>query len=287
MKRLSNLIQRALIRIRQKTNFGRTSYPFISGDAFKELSDGAIVCQEDLDAITNPNVLFIGSDFFENNPGILDGFADLKVLIVGNGDINFSSSNQFSENLRLVLCQNLLGSLNERWRVLPIGLENRRLGKSGLPRYFKHLNHDKLHARNFKVLVPPMSPTNPSREELSRYSSGISTGNVVSFNDYLSTRKYFKLVRKYRFILCLEGNGLDTHRLWEALYLECFPVVLNTPWSQELKKMGLPVLIVNSISDITNEILVQFQNEHSDFCSLRTPQLWMSHWERLVLEALK
>jgi len=287
LKRLQHLIQSALIRAQQKTNFGRTSYPFISGDAFKKLADSAIACNKDLEAITNPKVLFMSSDFFVKNPGILDRFSGIRVLIIGNGDVNFLDSNLFSQNFGLVLCQNLSGPLNERLRTLPIGLENRKLGKSGLPRYFKHQNHDNLYARNLKVLIPPMSPTNPARQKFDFNSSDLSMANVVSFNDYLPTRKYFSLVRKYRFILCLEGNGFDTHRVWEALYLECFPVVLNTPWSQDLVKMGLPILIVDSISNITIENLLQFQDDHRDFCSLETPQLWMPHWERIVSEALR
>lgn len=267
-------------------NFGRTSHPFISGDAFRKLADYSIASHEDLDGISDPKVLFVASDFFEQNPEILGGFPDLKILVIGNGDANFTSSKEFNRNLGLVLCQNLLGSLNERWRVLPIGLENRRLGKSGFPRYFKHHTHDRLDTRNIKVLIPPMSPTSPFRRELEDYSSNLSRASVDVFSKYLSTNKYFKLVRRYRFILCLEGNGFDTHRVWEALYLECFPVVLNTPWSQELVKIGLPIMIIDSVADITIEVLLQFQNDHRDFCSLDIPELWMPHWEKIISEAL-
>ena len=33
----------------------------------------------------------------------------------------------------------------------------------------------------------------------------------------------------YRFCFCIRGNGLDTHRFWESLYLGVIPVVLQTP----------------------------------------------------------
>ena len=132
-----------------------------------------------------------------------------------------------------------------------------------------------------------MSPTNSLRQEIDLDSYGLTKSNFDFFEDYLPVGRYFKLVRNYRFILCLEGNGFDTHRLWEALYLECFPVVLNSPWSREIKRMGIPILIVDKLSDVTLETLLSFEDENRYFCSLETPQLWMPFWENLVSEALK
>jgi hypothetical protein len=287
VKRISDFSQRALIRLRQKTNFGRTSYPFISGDAFRHLADHSIATCEDLLSISDPKVLFMSSELHEHIPRVLDSFPSLQVLIVGNGDTNFSREVFMGNNLQLVLCQNLLGSNFDGLRFIPIGLENRRLGKSGLQRYFQHHSHEQLSTRIFKVLIPPMSPTNSLREKIDLDSYGFTKSNFDMFGVYLPVKSYFQLVRKYRFILCLEGNGFDTHRLWEALYLECFPVVLNSPWSQELKELGMPILVVDKLSDITVEVLLQFEKENRGFCSLQTPQLWMPYWEKLVSEASK
>jgi hypothetical protein len=58
---------------------------------------------------------------------------------------------------------------------------------------------------------------------------------------------------KYTFVVSPHGNGLDCHRTWEALILGCIVIVktsaLDTLYSE------LPVLIVNSWSDITRELL--------------------------------
>jgi hypothetical protein len=42
-----------------------------------------------------------------------------------------------------------------------------------------------------------------------------------------------------------EGNGIDCHRFWEALYLKCVPIVLNSPFIDILNNMGIPMLILN------------------------------------------
>ena len=286
MRKVSAFSQRVLIHLRRKSNFGRTSYPFISGDAFRDLADYSVTSPADLVSLPKAEIVFINSNLAKEFAGEISRISEAKVLIIGNGDSNFSAPVEFNSSVRLVLCQNLVGSDSKEWNCMPIGLENRSLGKSGLPRYFKHGSHAKLKFRKFKVLIPPMSQTNAFRSVF----EDVPTSQINSFLDlhseYLTTSKYFRLVRTYRFILCLEGNGFDTHRVWEALYLECFPVVLNTPWSQELKKMGLPVLIIESLGDLTSELLVRFESEHRIFCSLTTPQLWMPYWQTMILKNL-
>jgi hypothetical protein len=46
------------------------------------------------------------------------------------------------------------------------------------------------------------------------------------------------------FVLCPRGNGLDTHRLWETLYMGGIPVVLRGRSTVQLTA-GLPVVVVD------------------------------------------
>jgi hypothetical protein len=39
--------------------------------------------------------------------------------------------------------------------------------------------------------------------------------------------EYLKELSQHHFCLCVRGNGLDTHRFWESLYLGVIPVVIN------------------------------------------------------------
>ncbi len=58
---------------------------------------------------------------------------------------------------------------------------------------------------------------------------------------------------KYAFVISPHGNGLDCHRTWEALVLGCIPIVKTSPLNPLFE--GLPVLIVNDWSDVTQELL--------------------------------
>lgn len=61
------------------------------------------------------------------------------------------------------------------------------------------------------------------------------------------------LVKTHTFIVCPQGHGLDTHRLWEVLLLGSFPIVRSSTLDDMF--IDLPVLIVGNWSDITTELL--------------------------------
>ena len=76
------------------------------------------------------------------------------------------------------------------------------------------------------------------------------------------------------------GNGLDTHRLWEALYLGCVPIVQSGPLDALYRRVG--ALVVRSWTQVTSHLLdseydrlVAIQRNASD---LLTP----GHWKRLI-----
>ena len=42
-------------------------------------------------------------------------------------------------------------------------------------------------------------------------------------------------MKKCEYVICPIGNGIDTHRFWETIYLGRIPVVLNSPFIEKLK----------------------------------------------------
>ena len=53
--------------------------------------------------------------------------------------------------------------------------------------------------------------------------------------------------------MCPEGNGIDSYRILECIYLGVIPVVLSSPTTRYLS--DLPILIVDGLADITLENL--------------------------------
>jgi len=58
---------------------------------------------------------------------------------------------------------------------------------------------------------------------------------------------------KYAFVVSPHGNGMDCYRTWEALILGCIVIVKTSPL--DTLYTDLPVLIVDSWTDITRELL--------------------------------
>jgi hypothetical protein len=65
--------------------------------------------------------------------------------------------------------------------------------------------------------------------------------------------RFLDQILRHRFVLCPPGNGVDTHRMWEALVAGAIPVVLR---SQAMKPFeSLPVLFVDDYRKVTIELL--------------------------------
>lgn len=66
--------------------------------------------------------------------------------------------------------------------------------------------------------------------------------------------EYYTTLLNTKYVICPEGNGIDTHRVVEAWFCGCIPIVEDNPLIR-LKYEGLPVLYTKDYSEITNEYL--------------------------------
>ena len=96
-------------------------------------------------------------------------------------------------------------------------------------------------------------------------------------------------ISKHKFVLCPVGNGLESHRLWETLYIGAIPITrrnLNYSFYED----KLPILMVDDWSEITEEFLIQKYSEitnklENGFYNLE--MLNFSYWKNLILNESK
>ena len=69
----------------------------------------------------------------------------------------------------------------------------------------------------------------------------------------ISNIDYLNSIKKYNFTLCPWGNGIDTHRLWEAIYNGSVPITIKHETFSNL--VGLPILQINSYKQLNEEYL--------------------------------
>lgn len=92
---------------------------------------------------------------------------------------------------------------------------------------------------------------------------------------------YCRNVRSHKFMFCPRGNGPDTHRFWESIYLGSIPIVLDYPEMATFFSK-LPVVKVKSWFSVTEELLEMEYERISetdyDFSIMRFPT-----WEAEIL----
>lgn len=263
----------------------RTNWPYLSGDSFAKIVDYVPYGRFGRRRVSLRKLKSAKSIFVAGH--LLEKFLDenwssvmAKVLIVGNSDQNWNSLLDLPSSIELYLCQNFASDTNSKVKTLPIGLENIRLGRTGRKKYHRqNLNLDK----KCKVLIPPMSPTNAVRQEILYISKNLDS-NFEVFTSLLSEKEYFKLVKQFKFVLCCEGNGYDTHRVWETLYQGSFPVLLRTAWSETLREYALPILIVEDLKQIDTKLLEDFAKRNAGFNPALKEVLWMPYWDKLIAQ---
>ena len=271
------------IRLRQVLfKFGSNS-PYISGDSIASLADYVVFGRNkkrkvSIRRLSRARSIFVpGEKLYE----LLENYGhEIKAscLITGNSDENFTILPNLPDSVRLWLCQNNAIGNSTVVKTLPIGIENRRLGRNGFPGLYKQ---SYLDASTSRVLVPPMSPTNPIRAEI--ILQALTRSEIFDVHTKLIPEiEYFQLTRRYKYILCCEGNGFENHRIWETLYQGSFPILLRTNWSTSLMYLNLPILFVDSLDDINLQLLEDFYQQNNSFLPHLTPALWIPFWDRLI-----
>jgi hypothetical protein len=125
-----------------------------------------------------------------------------------------------------------------------------------------------------------MAPTNPIRYEVVQKAS-LNQEVFEVDRHYKNEIDYFMNVKKYKFVFCCEGNGFENHRIWESLYQNTFPVMLDTAFSRNISSLGLPILIVKGISDLHPTLLNNFFEDWKTFDAKNEPKLWIDYWAKL------
>ena len=81
------------------------------------------------------------------------------------------------------------------------------------------------------------------------------SSEVVYFASKTTTNAFWESLRGYAFVISPWGNGLDCHRTWEALQMRSVPIVRSGHLEQMYLDHNLPVMVVQSWSDVNETSL--------------------------------
>jgi hypothetical protein len=228
-------------------------YPYISGDTFRKISD--FVWENGNKNINVKNlkpgsIIFCESDHaVDLNSKVLSKIDCPVVLLLGNSDNNHDrlSCLKFkNNNLLKIYAQNLLEEIPE-FEVLPIGIENVwRFNNGKLSS--KLIKESQKINKKFRI----MWAFNIYNNEIERLPAAQNLLDclIADQPDVSEPLLHQKALQKYAFVASPPGNGLDTHRTWEAFYFKCVPIVKRSHMTSIYESIGLPIWIVNSYEEL-------------------------------------
>jgi len=201
----------------------------------------------------------------------------------GNGRTAYIKQFDLPENVIKWYSTNI-NTINERIESIPIGLENKMWFKSvrkkekmvsllRQPKQYKNL-----------VYMNHNINTNPEKRretyQLFQHQPWVTVErgkNGRGFNEFIND------VYNHKYVICPEGNGIDTIRFWETLYMSSVPIVKKNINNWFYNK--LPVLYVDDWKDVTEEYLndVWKMFEGNDWDK---KELNFSYWKNKIHETL-
>jgi hypothetical protein len=170
------------------------------------------------------------------------------VVYVHNSDEAFSETKYWRlvEDARVVrvLAQNADYPLHPKVGALPIGIANSMWphGDLGAARAARASGRSLSKPKAIYVNISP--GTWPHRQRVLDRIELTQCWPIAKAT--MPYPQYLAELAQHRFCFCVRGNGLDTHRFWESLYLGVIPVVLQTPataserFYAQLAKLGVP-----------------------------------------------
>lgn len=269
-----------------------SSDPFVTGDGFRSLAevridDGAF--SDSID-VSHGRIIFIAGDvlgriktrfLFPQRPFVLishnsDWGPDEEAMVWWKETVH-PESRWFAQNCKVK---------DPSIIPIPIGIENKRFHSHGVVSDFVRLRQ-RLQAEKTPKLPHVLygfavnnNPTErqPALESLQKCAIARQLIRVNS-------RRYREVLAQSMAVASPAGNGLDTHRTWEAFYLRTVPIVTRSRLTDEWPH--LPWMVIDRWQDVETldeEALIDFYRS-IDPDAWECPQLQMTYWRQRIIAA--
>jgi hypothetical protein len=237
-----------------------TSNPFVKSQPHKHLCIDSLDIENQI-ANASINKLFCYIENLETHlcalVKILSHIKTPVKLFFHNGDTTFTQahSNALLENNKIIsiYSQNLSIPPHDRIKPLPIGIANSMWLHGNIYTWVSKL-HMPLPKKQHLIYFYFEIHTNIHKRQrcfdIVR-AKGIESQPKKSLSDYIQALSTFK------FAICPEGNGIDTHRFWECLYLKVIPICPRNIITEYYSKF-FPVVLLNDWEDLNINAMETF-----------------------------
>lgn len=195
---------------------------------------------------------------------------------------------EIPSNFKHIFITNYSGSFSKWPQItpLPYGVQKHQLEQI---KQLANSGYIDLIKRNL-LYVNFQTETNPIRRPVNRYWSQQSfPWAKVNFNvrnnleSNASCFLNYSWIAQSKFTLCPEGNGLDSYRIWESLYLGAIPIVKNLKTYNHPEYLKMPLFKTNDMTEmkVVPEELLQFNPGQVDLSFLTR-----TYWNNKIKAAL-
>ena len=220
----------------------------------------------------NPPIIYCYADWLKEFYEKIHLFKNDFILVTHNSDYNITESDvclKIANDPKIVqwYAQNVCIQ-HQKLRFLPIGIANRQWQHGSLfVEFYKNLDIETISTNKpYNVYFNFQISTNTAK----RQPCYDMLKDKLEFLPGMSPFDNFARLSQYKYCICPEGNGVDTHRLWEALYLKCVPIVLDSPFIQAVQReANLPLIILDSWEDFRIEDLPLYESFNFDSVGMK------------------
>jgi hypothetical protein len=229
----------------------KPSYPYITGAGYRHQCDFILdqwgEFDPDLIKQFDGMKIFLKTDmilyFVEN---FLPKINKQFILYSHNSDAPVSAHpwvlNLLNDDNLIIWHSQNVNIKHNKLRSIPIGLSN-KMWKTGDVSIFEDIRENEIVKNNMFYCSFEIG-TNKNERQKCLDSSGIEISPKVDFKTYIEN------ISKSYFTICPEGNGIDTHRIWESLYVKTTPILLDN--FNVKHYTNYPILILNRWEEFKN-----------------------------------
>lgn len=204
-------------------------------------------------------------------------------LITHNSDVNVDESFEIPVNIVKWYSQNV-AMKHPKLISIPIGLENNRwqikFGKVG-----KYINiiQKPINEKQHNIAYLNVNISTNIQERLRLYTlfqlkpwvTCVRGKNGKNFDGYLDD------LNNHSFVFCPNGNGIDTHRVWESLYIGAIPIMKKDINNQFYSDFG--ICFVDDWDEVTQPFLLSEINTNIQKQIMSDEKLTFSYWAHKIV----
>jgi hypothetical protein len=266
---------------------------WITGEKFKSIADFTFApkvrANDDYDNLQNTldlslvkdnDIIYTHTMYVEQLFALLNNIHHSVIIITHNSDRSVTGNEKWPGRIIKWFSTNV-NYKRDFIESIPIGLENERwfpkLHKKDVMewRLSQKKEYKNLVYMNHNVNTNPNKRQEPY--DLLAGKRWVTTDcgkNGQGFAEYINN------IYRHNFVICPEGNGIDTHRVWETLYMGSIPIIkscINFSFYQDL-----PICYVDNWSDLTYDFLSEELNriKRTDW---NLEKLTFEYWKNKIL----